>query len=268
MLKGTDLRQLVPKWMDQDGSVLIVSFGVFSDAVLGRSRKAGGQQEAEQEEEEEGDEEPEAADEASLGTQAVRARAVMLRCAAGCCDGPTLLSACSVPSAVSCSTQVLVWFSCVPHNLVLHAVPCLRCLLQLSSIAKALCEGPSIVVADEAHNIKNPKSRIHKAMQLINTRCRLALTGYPLQNNLDEYYCMISWVRDAVMMPRARWSTLVGLRSMWHTHARGWYYLLSGRKGRSRTASCVQSHKRERPDTCHVLITCIACRVFGSFWLA
>jgi hypothetical protein len=57
-----------------------------------------------------------------------------------------------------------------------------------------LLQDPSIVVVDEAHNIKNPKSRINKAMCMIKTRCRLALTGYPLQNNMDEYYCMINWV--------------------------------------------------------------------------
>ena len=62
-------------------------------------------------------------------------------------------------------------------------------------IAKQLLEGASIVVADEAHNVKNPKSNISRAMGLIKTRCRLALTGYPLQNNLDEYYVMINWVR-------------------------------------------------------------------------
>jgi transcriptional regulator ATRX len=50
------------------------------------------------------------------------------------------------------------------------------------------------VVADEAHTIKNPKNRTSQALRLIKTRCRLALTGYPLQNNLMEYYCMIAWV--------------------------------------------------------------------------
>lgn len=57
-----------------------------------------------------------------------------------------------------------------------------------------LLQDPSIVVVDEAHNIKNPKSRINQAMCMVKTRCRLALTGYPLQNNMDEYFCMINWV--------------------------------------------------------------------------
>lgn len=67
-----------------------------------------------------------------------------------------------------------------------------------------LLQDPSIVVVDEAHNIKNPKSRINKAMCMVKTRCRLALTGYPLQNNMDEYFCMINWVRIC-------WSTFLKL---------------------------------------------------------
>jgi SNF2 family DNA or RNA helicase len=61
-------------------------------------------------------------------------------------------------------------------------------------LARRLCEGASIVVADEAHTIKNPASKTNRAMGKIRTRARLALTGYPLQNNLEEYYCMIHWV--------------------------------------------------------------------------
>lgn len=41
--------------------------------------------------------------------------------------------------------------------------------------------GPDVVVADEAHVIKNFKSDISKQLKLIRTRRRLALTGSPLQ---------------------------------------------------------------------------------------
>jgi uncharacterized membrane-anchored protein len=63
-----------------------------------------------------------------------------------------------------------------------------------ADLARKLCGGAFIVVADEAHTIKNPRSRISQAMHMVSTRRRLALTGYPLQNNLDEYYTMINWV--------------------------------------------------------------------------
>jgi hypothetical protein len=71
-------------------------------------------------------------------------------------------------------------------------------------LVRDLCAGASIVVADEAHSIKNPASRMSMAMSLIKTRARLALTGYPLQNNLDEYYTMINWVRDTCKCYRAK----------------------------------------------------------------
>lgn len=38
-----------------------------------------------------------------------------------------------------------------------------------------------VVVMDEAHELRNPTSEICKAMMMLRTRRRLALTGYPLQ---------------------------------------------------------------------------------------
>jgi len=63
--------------------------------------------------------------------------------------------------------------------------------------------GPDVVVLDEAHTIKNPKSKRHEALSRIRTKRRVALTGTPLQNNLLEYHTMISYVRGAVLGTRA-----------------------------------------------------------------
>ncbi|KAI0128911.1 hypothetical protein BJ170DRAFT_352241 [Xylariales sp. AK1849] len=57
-----------------------------------------------------------------------------------------------------------------------------------------LLEKPNIVIADEAHMMKNPKSKVHQATAGFRTHSRIALTGSPLANNVLEYHSMISWI--------------------------------------------------------------------------
>lgn len=67
---------------------------------------------------------------------------------------------------------------------------------QVSSLdlEKLLLEGPSVVVADEAHKMKNPKSGIAQLARRFKTLSRIALTGSPLNNHLEEYHTMIDWI--------------------------------------------------------------------------
>lgn len=53
---------------------------------------------------------------------------------------------------------------------------------------------PNIVIADEAHMMKNPKAQTHVAAANFRTLSRVALTGSPLANNVEEYFSMINWV--------------------------------------------------------------------------
>ena len=53
---------------------------------------------------------------------------------------------------------------------------------------------PNLIVADEAHNFKNQKSALWRAMTRFRSRSRIALTGSPLSNSLDEYYTIIDWI--------------------------------------------------------------------------
>ena len=65
---------------------------------------------------------------------------------------------------------------------------------QHEELCKILLEYPNIVVADEAHAMKNKANDVAKAIKQIKTESRIALTGSPLANNLDEYYSIVDWV--------------------------------------------------------------------------
>ena len=57
-----------------------------------------------------------------------------------------------------------------------------------------LLKNAGLVIADEAHQMKNPKAKISVLASKFTTKSRIALTGSPLNNHLAEYHQMINWL--------------------------------------------------------------------------
>jgi SNF2 family DNA or RNA helicase len=71
----------------------------------------------------------------------------------------------------------------------------------------------TLLVCDEAHRMKNPKTQTNKNLSALHCQRRLLLTGSPLQNNLGELYALVNFCKPGDKTPlsdsrgRSRWCT-------------------------------------------------------------
>lgn len=74
----------------------------------------------------------------------------------------------------------------------------------------------SIVIVDEAHRVKNPKSNTTIALHRFPTPLRYGLTGTAIQNRLDEFWCILNWAVPGRVGTHSQWYVrslaILGLR--------------------------------------------------------
>ncbi len=75
------------------------------------------------------------------------------------------------------------------HDLIITTYP----LLHRDSEA-LFAQEYDMVILDEAQYVKNPTSQVAKIIRQIAARHRMALTGTPMENNLEELWCLFDWL--------------------------------------------------------------------------
>jgi SNF2 family DNA or RNA helicase len=70
-----------------------------------------------------------------------------------------------------------------------------------------------LVVADEAQHVKNATSSTARNLRLIPSRCRVALTGTPVETNLTELWAILDWATPGLLGSRnafrKRWAVAI-----------------------------------------------------------
>ena len=59
--------------------------------------------------------------------------------------------------------------------------------------------GWDLVVADEAQNVKNPRTKAARVLRSIDGLARLALTGTPVENHLGELWSILDWTTPGLL---------------------------------------------------------------------
>lgn len=76
----------------------------------------------------------------------------------------------------------------------------------------ALLNQPNLIVADEAHCAKSLTTGLNQAIKRLKSMNRIALTGSPLANNLEEYHSLIDWIAPNYLGTRVEFKANYGER--------------------------------------------------------
>ncbi|KAI2639984.1 P-loop containing nucleoside triphosphate hydrolase protein [Xylaria nigripes] len=66
-----------------------------------------------------------------------------------------------------------------------------------------------VVIADECHCIKEPSAGITQSMNLVNSLCRIGLTGTAIQNNYEELWALLNWTNPGQFGTMRDWQRMV-----------------------------------------------------------
>ena len=56
-----------------------------------------------------------------------------------------------------------------------------------------------LLICDEAHRLKNSSTKTASAMMSLSARRRIALTGTPIQNDLQEFFAIVELCNPGVL---------------------------------------------------------------------
>ncbi|KAL7623181.1 hypothetical protein AAE478_006862 [Parahypoxylon ruwenzoriense] len=88
-----------------------------------------------------------------------------------------------------------------------------------------------VVVADECHSIKDIAAEVTKAMNQVNTLCRIGLTGTAIQNKYEELWALLNWTNPGQFGTIAEWrNTICKPLTIGQSHDATIYQLSEARK--------------------------------------